>query len=458
MSSDVVSADEPAASATDEAGRDSDSDAVDEPAGAESTSMADAQTPVSGAGEDAPKSEGSASEGSVSEGSVSEEASEPHVFCNQCGWENPADSNFCAQCGAKLQDVQAEPQDVANAPAGTRKVAADLPKAGESSNPATPTDADNPSAEKESAEDAEQHLMSQQLVMTVGTAILVVVGLFFVTLWSQSQSWSSESDAQPAPAQGATSETGADGSGASGGAPATPGSRFGGQDIATLIETNGTEMSASITERADSIKGQFPNVEGDVKRTLQEQLVNLYVGASAFGRAAKLQQEMSETSDATDDWRRTGDLFYNWMEKVGAESNGRNPAIAPIGRRAIAAYEEVLEQNPENHDVRTDMATVLLRSNNPMRGVEELNRVLGEDSTFVPARFNKGLALLWIGRYEQAIEQFEAVQDLAGETSPQYQQAAQAIELVREEMNANASSSSPDGPPISNPPASPSSE
>jgi len=146
------------------------------------------------------------------------------------------------------------------------------------------------------------------------------------------------------------------------------------------------------------------------------------------------------------------------MEKVGAESNGRNPAIAPIGRRAIAAYEEVLEQNPGNHDVRTDMATVLLRSNNPMRGVEELNRVLGEDSTFVPARFNKGLALLWIGRYEQAIEQFEAVQDLAGETSPQYQQAEQAIELVREEMNANASPSSPDGPPISNPPASPSSE
>jgi cytochrome c-type biogenesis protein CcmH/NrfG len=157
---------------------------------------------------------------------------------------------------------------------------------------------------------------------------------------------------------------------------------------------------------------------------------------------------MAEASENAADWRRTGDLFYNWMEYVGRESNGRNPAIAPIGRRAIAAYENVLESEPENHDVRTDMATVLLRSNDPMRGVEELNRVLESDSTFVPARFNKGIALLWIGRYEQAITEFEAVQELAGEDSPRYDQAARAIELVREEMNAQGSPANSSQPPV----------
>ncbi len=330
-----------------------------------------------------------------------------------------------------------------SAPAGTRKVAADLPKAQPSETDATAatgSTATGPSA----TEEEEEKMMSQQLMMTVGTAVLVVVALFFVTLWSQNQSWSSDESGSVDPSV----ETASSGEGGAA-APGAAAGPFGGQDIATLIAENGTEMSPAVAERADSIQSQIPNVEGDVKRTLQEQLVNLYVGASAFGRAARLQKEMAETSQDPDDWRRTGDLFYNWMEKVGAESNGKNPAIAPIGRRAIAAYEEVLGDNPSDHDVRTDMATVLLRSNDPMRGVEELNRVLDEDSTFVPARFNKGIALLWIGRYEQAIDQFEAVQGLTGEESAQYQQAAEAIKLVREEMNANESPASSSEPPIS---------
>lgn len=366
---------------------------------------------------------------------TAEESAPSHVYCNECGWENPVSANFCSQCGTELQDLSATESSAA--PAGTRKVAADLPKAQRPGEAETSAGTE-PAAGKEE----EQQLMSQQLMMTVGTAVVVLIALFFVTLWSQNQSWSSEAstNGDRAPQSAA---------GLGGGATAGPAaSQFGGQDIATLIAENGTEMPASVAAQADSIKGQLPNVEGDVKRTLQEQLVNLYVGASAFGRAARLQKEMAETSQDPDDWRRTGDLFYNWMEKVGAESNGKNPAIPPIGRRAIAVYEEVLDENPGNHDVRTDMATVLLRSNDPMRGVEELNQVLNEDSTFVPARFNKGIALLWIGRYEQAIEQFEAVQELTGEESAQYQQAAEAIRLVREEMNANQSPASSSEPPI----------
>jgi len=372
---------------------------------------------------------------------TAEESAPSHVYCNECGWKNPASANFCSQCGTELQDLSATESSAA--PAGTRKVAADLPKA------QRPAEAETSAGTKMAAgEEEEQQMMSHQLMITVGTAVVVLIALFFVTLWSQNQSWSSEASTngdrsnQSAAGPGATAGPG-------GGATAGPAAgQFGGQDIATLIAENGTEISPSVSARADSIEGQLSNVEGDVKRTLQEQLVNLYVGASAFGRAARLQEEMAETSQDPEDWRRTGDLFYNWMEKVGAESNGKNPAIAPIGRRAIAAYEEVLNENPGDHDVRTDMATVLLRSNDPMRGVEELNRVLDEDSTFVPARFNKGIALLWIGRYQQAIDQFEAVQALTGEESAQHQQAAEAIKLVREEMKANESPSSSGEPPI----------
>lgn len=432
--------------------------ALDETASSETASRGKQEQPVDPENTAASDASDQGTNQGANQGTDAGDESAPSgVYCNACGWENPASANFCSQCGTELQDVTAAPT-----PVGTRKVAADLPKAERPADGASATGesvasdaavsdeaaSDQARSDEAASEEGEQQMMSQQLMMTVGTAVLVLVALFFVTLWSQNQSWSSDASSGDPSAQPASSAEG--GGAASGGAAAgTASGRFGGQDIATLIAENGTEMSSSVAERADSIQSQIPNVEGDVKRTLQEQLVNLYVGSSAFGRAARLQKEMAEASQDPDDWRRTGDLFYNWMEKVGAESNGKNPAIAPIGRRAIAAYEEVLNENPDDHDVRTDMATVLLRSNDPMRGVEELNQVLDEDSTFVPARFNKGIALLWIGRYEQAIEQFEAVQELTGEESAQYQQAAEAIKLVREEMNANQSPASSSEPPIS---------
>ncbi|MCH8276049.1 MAG: zinc ribbon domain-containing protein, partial [Bacteroidetes bacterium] len=37
--------------------------------------------------------------------SVAEPAPIPdeHIFCNQCGWQNPVGSNFCSSCGSTLQ-------------------------------------------------------------------------------------------------------------------------------------------------------------------------------------------------------------------------------------------------------------------------------------------------------------------------------------------------------------------
>lgn len=374
------------------------------------------------------------------------------VYCNQCGWENPAGSNFCSQCGTELQNVGGEGRNSPEPRSGTRPVAANLP--GPSASEAS---TDTSDASPEDSEDGEYQLMSQQVLLVVGSAVLALVALFFITVWSQGQTWgdAGEEAASTAPAQN--------------GAPASPGTggpvggagSFGGAapDLATLVAQNDTELPPDLAERTDSLETQLPEATGAEKRRLQEQLVNLYVGADAFGRAAEVQKAMAEATQATSDWRRAGDLMYNWMEQVGQESDGRNPAIVPIGQEAVAAYEEVIEREPGNLDVRTDMATVLLRSNSPMRGVEELNRVLEEDPDFVPARFNKGIALLWIGRLEQAIEQFEKVQQIAGEDSPNYQQAEQAIQLVRDQMEGSSGTgsgtSSGRPAPSASPPVSP---
>ena len=368
------------------------------------------------------------------------------VYCNECGWKNPSAANFCSRCGEKLQTLDTGSTPT---PPGTKRVGADLPSS-------VDRDAEDPAVDEAGADDEadESSVMTQQVVTIVGSAVLVVVALFFVSLWSQNQSWS-DGSGNDTSAQTESPEAGSSAAGAAQGGGAPGGGAFGGAsqaDVTTIVDQEGVDLPDAIAEEADSLETLAANAESTTRRGYREQLVNLYVGASAYGRAAIVQREMARSSDAVSDWRRTGDLFYSWMERVGQESGGRSPAIISIGREAVSAYRTVLERDPDNLDVRTDMATALLRSNDPMEGVNQINQVLEQDSTFVPARFNKGIALLWIGRFDQAIEQFELVQKIAGEGSPQYNQAEQAIQLIREEMESSSGSPSAQG----NPPITPS--
>ena len=372
------------------------------------------------------------------------------VYCNECGWENPAAANFCSRCGTELQDVS-EPVPQRDAPDdavpdGTRRVAADLPS-GEGEAP--PADA---TSESEADEDKQQ-LMGQQLTLVVGTAVLVVVGLFFVTLWSQSQSWGSENGnggGQPA-AQTAPNASGDEGGDGAAAGPAAGGSSMPErQDLTSLAEETSGEVPASIAEKVDSLRTRLDEVSGVRARRTKAQLVNLYVGAGENGRAAVLQQAIARSADDLGEWERAANLLYRWMQDLSANQS-RQKAFQVAGQAALA-YEKVVKDQPDNLDARTRMGETYLLTNNPMKGIEAINGVLEDDSTYVPARFQKGLALLQINRLDQAITQFEAVKRHAEEGGGFYKQADRAIQIIRERSGSGGSV--PSGPPAdgANPP------
>ena len=366
------------------------------------------------------------------------------VYCNECGWENPAAANFCSRCGTELQDVsEPVPQRDApddDVPDGTRRVAADLPS-GEGKAP--PVDAASESEADE--EDDEQQLMGQQLTLVVGTAVLVVVGLFFVTLWSQSQSWGSENGnggGQPAAQTAPNASGGGGGGGGAAAGPAAGGSSMPErQDLTSLAEETSGEIPASIAEKVDSLRTRLDEVSGIRARRTKAQLVNLYVGAGENGRAAVLQQEIARSADDLGEWERAANLLYRWMQDLSANQS-RQKAFQVAGQAALA-YENVVEDQPDNLDARTRMGETYLLTNNPMKGIEAINGVLEDDSTYVPARFQKGLALLQINRLDQAITQFEAVKRHAEEGGGFYQQADRAIQIIRERSGSGGGAAGP---------------
>jgi cytochrome c-type biogenesis protein CcmH/NrfG len=124
------------------------------------------------------------------------------------------------------------------------------------------------------------------------------------------------------------------------------------------------------------------------------------------------------------------------MRQVQQEQ-GRRAEVADVARHVAEAYAAVVEERPQDLDARTRMGEAYLLTNNPMKGIEAINRVLEDDSTFVPARFQKGLALLQINRLDQAVTQFENVMESASQDDPFYQQAKRAIEVIREQTQSS---------------------
>jgi hypothetical protein len=321
-------------------------------------------------------------------------------------------------------------------------VTADLPRGTEASPDADASEADEtPSEADETPSEADEPAaVGAQIAWMVGVGVLVVLGFFFATQWSQQYEWGAD-DASAAGGEGgpAAAQAGPQ-AGPASGSPSGPAAAQGGAsapdtDLRTLVEELGGPVEGAVADRIDSLRAAAENAQGDRRRQVRAELVRMYIGAGTPGRAALLQRQLAEETGTVDARRRAADLLYRWMRQV--EQQGDRARVADVAGHVAAAYQAVADQRPEDLDARTRMGEAYLLTNNPMKGIRAINDVLAEDSTFVPARFQKGLALLQINRLDQAIEQFRRVREYADPQQPFYKQAERAIEII-EKRRASA--------------------
>jgi len=76
---------------------------------------------------------------------------------------------------------------------------------------------------------------------------------------------------------------------------------------------------------------------------------------------------------------------------------------------AIRWYREALALNPELVDVVTDLGACLVHSGRPAEGLVEFEKALAQSASHRNALYNKGIALLQLGRAEEAVTVWEDV-------------------------------------------------
>lgn len=216
-------------------------------------------------------------------------------------------------------------------------------------------------------------------------------------------------------------------------------------DLSTLVDESGEDLEGDVADQVDSLRAAVENAEGEEEQQIKAEIANLLIGAGAPGQAAAVQTEIADETGAVDDRRRAADLLYRWMQKLQGEGD-RGQALE-VARHVAEAYGAVSDERPDDLDARTRMGEAYLLTNSPMRGIRAINAVVDEDSTFVPARFQKGLALLQINRLDQALREFASVQRHASEDDPFYNQAERAIEVIQEQESGGSGESAPQPSP-----------
>ncbi|MFT4604186.1 MAG: hypothetical protein ACI9W4_000914 [Rhodothermales bacterium] len=305
------------------------------------------------------------------------------VFCHSCGWRNPIGARFCAQCGSALQDLTGTGALTDAASQGSGATAGFTDDQGGRMPPGPVPDA-QPSVEEG---------VGKRIGIIVGAAVMVIVALYMISAIMSQQS--------PV---------------ASGPQAAVPLTGEGFPDLAIGIAQQVEVLDDSLAAGAEKV--------GVLQRK-----VELLIGGGRYDLAAIAQEELAGITATEQAWTLAGNLYYDAMDR-SADGTQQRTGLA---QQAIAAYRQVLEINPDNLDVRTDMAVAYLWDpDNPMSAIQETAAVLERDSLHVQANFNRGIMLSQINRIDQALEQFRKVQRIVNDpTSDLHRRAEDAIASLR---------------------------
>lgn len=295
--------------------------------------------------------------------------------CPHCGHGNPGASRFCNQCGERLENPGAPTQTAMTKPASA-PVVEEMPESGKGS--------------RAPLEDSER-AVGKQVVIVVSVALLLVVFLYAVTTMSGGSSGSFSAVAESPQ----------------------------GEQVQEPLASQWLDRESEIMVDVESSTGA-EQIEA------RRRLIDLYFAADRLDFAAEQTAIIAEATNSEEEWILAGNLYFDTMQRAADTQK------MPWAQKAVESYQKALTLNPDNLDVRTDMAIAYLYDpQNSMMAIQETNRVLEADSLHIQANFNRGIMLTQINRVETAIEQFEKVKRIVGDPEdPVYQRAVSAIERL----------------------------
>jgi len=142
-------------------------------------------------------------------------------------------------------------------------------------------------------------------------------------------------------------------------------------------------------------------------------------------QVSQTQTYLKENPDDIQAWTVLGNLYYD----QGAQAGDLNMFAA-----AVDAYKKVLELDPKQNDVRTDMALAHLFLGDTEKAIAELKKVLENNPNHVNAILDLGYANKVAGNISETIKYWEKFLEVAPQDHPKISDVEKGLEEIKKEI------------------------
>ncbi len=176
-----------------------------------------------------------------------------------------------------------------------------------------------------------------------------------------------------------------------------------GDNAPQVVEAPHAESaSPQVAQRLQKLRTDYEQVSDTEKKvTFADSLTSLYQEVNKFDSAAYFMAQKARLRPSLANQLRAGDGYYE------AFSYAVDPERAQrFGQLARTHYQQVLDQQPGNLDVKARLAMTYVASDNPMQGIGLLREILAQNPVHEQTLFNLGMLAVQSGQYDRAVERF----------------------------------------------------
>ena len=178
----------------------------------------------------------------------------------------------------------------------------------------------------------------------------------------------------------------------------------------TLASDSASESASMHQEVPQTVRKQIGQLRASLSEDIEKEksaifadsLADLYVKAAKFDSAGWFSEEAALFFNTTESKIKAGDNYYQAFT-FATDPTKQNQ----LAEKAPGFFKEVLEEDPQNLNVKTKLAMTHISSSNPMTGILMLREVLAEDPKNELALYNLGILSIQSGQYDKAIERFK---------------------------------------------------
>ncbi|AKD02478.1 tetratricopeptide repeat protein [Pontibacter korlensis] len=158
------------------------------------------------------------------------------------------------------------------------------------------------------------------------------------------------------------------------------------------------QLMALTTTRAKYNKA----TDEQTRNRVAVELGEAYANAAKYDSAGYYYEIAAKARGGEKSYKRAGDAYYEAFTFAATQERANE-----MGAKARSMYEQVLKNNPSDHDAKTNVAMTYIATSNPMQGITMLREVIASDPNNEKALFNLGILSIQSNQYDRAVERFQ---------------------------------------------------